>query len=122
MKDELIKLAEEFQTFLIEKPSDEPAELLERMANLEIIIARAGLCLAQAKKLQDEFISTAIINALDQQIEQKLSPSTINVYIKSIAKEYNYLVNSFDRINSTAIHQHDGLRTRLSYFKTLLNA
>jgi hypothetical protein len=122
MKEELQKLAEEFQAFLIEKPSDEPAELLERMGQMEIVIARAGHCLALAKKLQDEYISTAIINALERQIEEKLSPSTINIYIKSIAKDYNYLVNSFERINSSAVHQHDGLRTRLSYFKTLLNA
>jgi hypothetical protein len=43
------------------------------------------------------------------------------MFIKASAKDWNYLVISFDRINAAAVHQHDGLRTRISYIKTLMN-
>jgi hypothetical protein len=43
------------------------------------------------------------------------------MFIKASAKDWNYLVTSFDRINAAAVHQHDGLRTRISYIKTLMN-
>ena len=47
----------------------------------------------------------------------KMSITTINNLIKALAKDDNYLVNQFDRINSAAAKQLAGLITILSYRK-----
>lgn len=106
----------------LEKPYGvEPEELLERMSYLGIMIAQSGQCLADAKYYQDSIVNGAIMDAIQKAYEQKLSPSTINKFVTTAAKEQNYLVNLFDRINATATHQLDSVRTAISYKKAEMN-
>ena len=110
-----------FQAYLEKKIGPEASDLLERVEMLSILIAQSGQCLANAKYLQDQVINGTIMEALKNAYEERLSPSTINNYVKTSAKEYNYLVNWLDRINSTATHQLDSTRTLISYKKAELN-
>ena len=116
--DELKAKAQRFQTFLETRHGQEPDQLLERMELLAILVAQSGQCLAEAKYHQDQVVNGAIGEAIDRAFSDKLSASTINQYVKSTAKDYNYLVNWLDRINATATHQLDALRTIISYRKT----
>lgn len=116
--DELKAKAQRFQTFLETRHGQEPEQLLERMELLAILVAQSGQCLAEAKYHQDQVVNGAIGEAIDKAFADKLSASTINQYVKSTAKDYNYLVNWLDRINATATHQLDALRTIISYRKT----
>jgi hypothetical protein len=120
--DELKAKAQRFQTFLETRHGQEPEQLLERMELLAILVAQSGQCLAEAKYHQDQVVNGAIGEAIDRAFNDKLSASTINQYVKSTAKDYNYLVNWLDRINATATHQLDALRTIISYRKTEFNA
>jgi hypothetical protein len=92
------------------------------MELLAILVAQSGQCLAEAKYHQDQVINGEIGQAIDRMYTDKLSATTINQFVKTSAKEYNYLVNWLDRINATATHQLDALRTIISYRKTEFNA
>lgn len=116
-KDELLLKSEKFQKYLEEKPGTEPNDLIERASLLSILIAQSGQCLADAKYIQDDIVNGAIMEAIQKFYSEKLSPSTVNKFVTTAAKESNYLVNWLDRINATATHQLDSIRTLISYRK-----
>lgn len=116
--DELKEKAKKMQDFLELKTGSEPNDLIDRAEKLLILIAQSGNCLADAKWLQDKAVGEAIQKAINMAYDQKLSPSTINKFVNAEAKEFNYLVNTFDRINAAATHTLDGIRSILSYRKS----
>ena len=116
-KEQLHDKAERMQKFLETKAGTEPNDLIDRAENLSVLIAQSGQCLADAKYLQDMVINGAIMEALQKSYEERLSPSTINKCVNTAAKDLNYLVNWIDRINATATHQLDAIRTLISYRK-----
>lgn len=116
-KETLLLKAEKFQKYLEEKPGTEADDLIERASLLSILIAQSGQCLADAKYIQDEIVNGAIMEAIQNFYSEKLSPSTVNKFVTTAAKEANYLVNWLDRINATATHQLEGIRSMLSYRK-----
>ena len=105
------------QKYLEKKCGSEPNDIVERLEHLNIMVAQSGQCLADAKYYQDQIINSTITKALTEAYHDKLSATTINQFVKTSAKDYNYLVTLFDRINATATHQIDSLRTILSYRK-----
>lgn len=116
-REELEIKAASMQKYLEQKPGSEPNDLIERAENLSVLIAQSGQCLADARYLQDTVVNGAIMEALQKAYEERLSPSTINKFVTTAAKDTNYLVNLFDRLNSAAVHSLDGVRTILSYRK-----
>ena len=116
-REQLLESAQKMQAFLELKPGSEPNDLIERAENLSVLIAKSGSHLADAKYLQDMVVNGSILEALQKAYEERLSPSTINKFVTTAAKEQNYLCVWFDRINSTAVHQLDGIRSILSYRK-----
>lgn len=117
-KDQLQSKAERMNAYLQEKPSDEPNDIIDRINNLSVLISQSGECLAAAQYYKDAIISSETMQVIKNGYVDKVSMTVINNLIKSLAKEENYLVNQFDRINATATHQLDGLRSILSYRKT----
>jgi hypothetical protein len=116
--EELKSKAERMLKYLELAAGTESVEIMERLNNLNIMVAQSGRCLADAKYYQDQVVNGAIHEAISKAYEERLSPSTINKFVTTAAKEYNYLVNLFDRINATAVHQIDSLRSILSYKKS----
>lgn len=106
------------QAYLELKPGSEPNDLIERAENLAVLMAKSGQCLADARYIQDMVVNGAIMEALQKAYEEKLSPSTINKFVTTAARDNNHLVNWLDRINATATHQIDAIRSILSYRKT----
>ena len=121
-REELEETAKKMQSFLELKVGSEPNDLIERAELLGTLIAKSGQCLADAKYHQDAVINGAILEALQKAYEERLSATTINLFVKTAAKELNYLVNLFDRLNSTATHQLDSTRTIISYRKSEMNS
>ena len=117
-KEELKEKADKMTTYLQLKSGSEPNELIERIEMLSILISRSGECLAAAKYYQDTIISSAIMGAIKDGYSDKLGISVLNKFVASLAKEENFLVNQFDRINSSGAKQLAGLITVLSYRKT----
>lgn len=103
----------------LEKPyKADPDELIERINYLGIMISQSGQCLADAKYYQDTIVNGVIMEAIQKAYEEKLSASTINKFVTTAAKDQNLLVNTFDRINASAVHQLDAIRTIISYKKS----
>ena len=117
-KDELKEKADKMTTYLQIKAGSEPNDLIERIEMLSILISQSGECLAAAKYYQDMIISSSIMAVIKDGYSDKLGLSTMNKFVNSLAKEENFLATQFDRINSSAVHQLDGLRSILSYRKT----
>lgn len=116
-KEELQIKAVKMNAYLQEKPGSEPNEIIDRIENLSVLISQAGEYLADSKYLQDSVIRSEIMDSLKSGFMDKLSMSAINKLVSALAKEENYLVNVFDRINSSGVHQMDSLRSVLSYRK-----
>lgn len=117
-KDQLTAKAREMNLILLKESASEPNDLIDRIEKLSALISESGECLADAKYILDSLVHSEIMKAIKEGYNETLSATTLNQFIKALAKEENYLVNSFDRINSAAVHQLDGCRSILSYRKT----
>ena len=117
-KEELSSTAEKMQTFLEIKPGSEPNDLIDRLENLSVLIAKSGNCLADAKYYLDQRKNDSITLALKEAMAGDWSITIIHKKIDALCKDESYLVNTFDRINRSATHQADGVRTIISYRKT----
>ena len=103
------------QDFLEITTTDNPDELVARLADLNVYMARSCKMLADAKKLQDD----ATKKVFDEYKDLFASlPATISArYINAICSSENYLVNWLDRLNKAFAHTGDNLRTQVSYCK-----
>ncbi len=109
--------AEKMQKYLEDNPGSEPNELIDRIEKLNILIAQSGKMLADAEWYRDEMINSTIMQTIKDAMEEKLSASILNQYIKTAARDYVFLAKWIDRINATATHQIDSIRTVISYRK-----
>lgn len=109
--------AEKMQAFLETQSGNEPNELIDRAEKLNILVAQSGKMLADAEWYRDEMVNSAIMKSIKEAMEEKLSATVLNQYIKTAARDYNFLVRWIDRINVTATHQIDSVRSLLSYRK-----
>ena len=101
----------------IEKPMPQDMPLLIKHLDLiDILMAQSGRMLADAKYYQDAIKNAAILKSLSDEYSS-LSQSAKNEFIKTEAKDQNYMVNWLDRINASAVHIKDSIRTIISYRK-----
>lgn len=120
-KAELEAKALRMQEYLELEIGPDPAQIMERIEHLHILIAQSGQCLAEAKYIQDQLINQGLSAAIEMDLNKKLSPSLIAKFVSTQAKDINFIVNHLDRINAAATHQLDGLRSIISYKKAELN-
>ena len=118
MNQQLQDKATAMNKYLQEKCGSEPNDIIQRMEYLSIMISESGELLAKAKYNQDMTIHSETMKVIKEGFIDKMSITTINNLIKALAKDDNYLVNQFDRINSAAAKQLDSLRSILSYRKS----
>lgn len=114
--EELKKKAEAMQTFIERALPEEPNELIKHLESVDILMAMSGRMLADAKYYQDAIKNAAILKSLSDEYST-LSQSAKNEFIKTEAKDQNYMVNWIDRINASAVHIKDSIRTIISYRK-----
>lgn len=81
------------------------------------MLAESGEYKSAAQYKVDDVVHGQIGQAIFKIADEKLTASTINMYIKAAAKDWNYLVNSFDRINSAAGKMLMALQTLISFEK-----
>lgn len=115
--DQLKETAAKMQAFLERELPSEPNDLIEALNLVDILMAKSGQMLADAKYYKDTVVNSAIMQAIKEAYNEKLSASTINKYVESVARDQAYLVNWIDRINATATHHKDSIRTIISYRK-----
>ena len=98
--------------------SDDTDELVTRLADLNVYMARSCKMLADAKKMQDN-ATKKVFDEFGGVLER--FPATVATrYINAICSAENYLVNWLDRLNRAFVHTGDNLRTQISYGKEQL--
>lgn len=112
---ELLDMAQNIQSFIEERCSDEPNKLVAKLTEINSYIAISGKMLSDAKYLQDEYM-VLVFNTNMEKIQQ-LSPSVANKYVYALCKDVNYLVNWAERINRSLVHIGDNIRTQVSFAK-----
>jgi len=97
---------------------DDVNEITERGNNLAVYISRTGKLLADAKYWKDIKLKNSIFQTVrDTGKMAGLSITTVNKLIESNCETENYIVNWIERLNRTATHQLDWLRTLISKAK-----
>lgn len=114
---ELKDKSDKMQAYLEQKPSDQDEGLIERLEMLQVLLAQSGNMLAEAKYLLDQKKNDSITIALKDALAGDWSTTIIHKKIDALCREENFLVNRYDRMNSTAVHQIDAIRSILSYRK-----
>ena len=118
MKEE----CEKIQSYLEITCSSDPNEIIGRISDLSVYMARTSQMLADAKKevsiIKKSAIAKEIIELLTHNIA--LSATTQKAIIDGIGIEEQHLVDWIERLNRTCTHQIDGLRSILSYERELL--
>lgn len=111
----IIKEIEEMQSFLETTASDNPKELIERLTDINVYLARSGKLLADAKAYQDEVVT----NVYSRHIEFiSRVPATVAMkFVSAQSVTANQLVTWLDRINRTLVHAGDNIRTQISFAK-----
>jgi hypothetical protein len=113
--------ADKMQSFLEQKAIDQEEGLIDRLELLQVLLAQSGNYLAEAKYLLDQRKNDSITQSLKEALAGDWSTTIIHKKIDALCREENFLVNRFDRINSSAVHQIDALRSILSYRKAQMN-
>ena len=114
---ELQASATRMQDFLEQKSGNDEEQIIERMELLQVLIAKSGNLLADAKFLQDTETQRACMQVLEDGTFYGQSTTFINKFVNAAGKDFNHIVTWFDRINSAAGKQHQGLITVLSFRK-----
>ena len=113
------KELETIQSYLEVQTSDELAELTERIAVINVYLARTGKSLADAKYIQDE-IARETFDALRTLVGDSLfsaKTTIVNKFISAMSPEPNRIVTWSERLNRECVHHLDSLRTLISLSK-----
>lgn len=110
----------EYLRQMLESVSDEE-KTFTRLMHLGRMLSESGEYKAACGYQIDTIVHGEIAKAIDTAMGDKVSASIINKYVTTACKEWNYLYNSFDRINSAAAKQMMGIQTMVSYEKSKLN-
>lgn len=103
------------QEFLERDNTDSPEALVERVTKLNVLLARSGKLLADAKLIQDE-ISADVFIANEATII-KMGATLGRQYVQARTSNINYYVNWLDRLNRAMVHVGDNMRTQISFVK-----
>ena len=110
------------EKFLLITPSDNPAEIIERLSTVSVYHSRLGGLLVLAKKelrmAKASEISKTIISIAK---EQYLSAKAQNALVDSICVHEQYEVDRLERLQASCVHDIDAQRSILSYLKTEVN-
>jgi hypothetical protein len=94
---------------------DDINNVIDRAGKLEGYMALSGKLLADAKWHYSNVFETGFVQIM--KTTSKYQASTTNLYLKSLCKDYQYLVDWSDRINASCTHQLDFSRTLISKIK-----
>lgn len=111
----IVKEIEEMQSFLETTASDNPKELIDRLTDINVYLARSGKLLADAKAYQDEV--AANVYATHMEFISRVPATVAMKFVSAQSVTANQLVTWLDRINRTLVHAGDNIRTQISFVK-----
>lgn len=97
---------------------DEGHVLINRLTEVSAMMAESGKLLADAEYHRNGKMVSEIITALREKFPEYTSATVQNKFINSVASYEQWLVTYADRVNRTATHQVDAMRTQLSFIKS----
>lgn len=103
------------QDFSQKEYPDDVNCVVERAMKLEGYLALSSKLMADSKWHYNNIFESGFIDAI--KTTSKYQASTTNLYLKALCKDYQYLVDMSDRLNSTLTHQLDFARTLISKYK-----
>jgi hypothetical protein len=95
--------------------------LIQRLDSLNKVMTISGEYRTAAEYKIECVIDGEIGDKIGEIMDGKLATSTVNMWIKSKAREWSRLRNAFDRINASSVHQIDAIRSILSWEKAKIN-
>ena len=98
----VIKEIEEMQSFLEITASDNPKELIDRLTDINVYLARSGKLLADAKAYQDQV--TANVYASHMEFISRVPATVAMKFVAAQSVTANQIVTWRDRINRTLVH------------------
>jgi hypothetical protein len=124
--EELTNKAEKMLDFLQKPlPKNDSADyhdaLIKRLDTLNVAMTQSGEYRTAAEYKIECVIDMEIGDKIHEIMEGKLATSTVNMWVKSKAREWSRLKNAFDRINASSVHQIDAIRSILSWEKAKIN-
>lgn len=111
----IISEIEEMQSFLETTTSDNPKELIERLTDINVYLARSGKLLADAKAYQDSV--AANVYATHMEFISHVPATVAMKFVAAQSVTANQIVTWLDRINRTLVHAGDNIRTQISFAK-----
>lgn len=111
----MLKEIEGIQSFLEITTSDDPHELVQRLTDINVHMARTGKMLAEAKEYQDRV--TANIYARHADYISRVPATVASRFVSSQCATVNRLVTWLERQNRALVHQGDNIRTQVSFAK-----
>ena len=123
MLPKIIATPEEIQDQLIEiqefmertYDADNIGAVIDRATRIEVYMTNTSKLLADAKWHYSDVFEQGFIKAMKE--TSKFQASTTNLYLKSLVKNFTYLVDWADRLNAACTHQLDFARTLISKIK-----
>lgn len=116
--DQILEELKTIDDYLNITMSEEAEEAVLRGNDLAVHIARSGKLLADAKYHLNDKMKNEIFETLREAGKNaKTSATAVNMIIKSLCKEEQYMVDWCERINRSATHQLDWVRSVISKAK-----
>jgi hypothetical protein len=100
---------------------DNEDAVMKRLSFLGTMLAESGEYKAAAQYMVDDVVHGEIGKAIFRIADERAPASTLNMYVKAAAKDWNYVVNSMDRINSAASKMIMSIQVLISYEKAKMN-
>lgn len=116
--EEINKECERMQEFLEITASDDPDELVQRLTEINVYLARSSKLLADARLLQSERIRQEVEDNMGT--IRMLSATLAKKYVDALASEESRAVDWLDRLNRSFVHVGDNIRTQISFAKEQL--
>lgn len=110
--------AERIQAYLEITASDDPNEMVARLSDLNVYLARTGRMLAEASCIRDRAV--AAVYASRAEVIERMPATVARRFVESQTADQNALVVWLDRLNRTCTHQSENLRTQISFTKQQL--
>ncbi|HRH83616.1 MAG TPA: hypothetical protein PK210_05200 [Bacteroidia bacterium] len=121
--DHIATRLQEIQNVLeAEYDGDEGNVLMDRLTKISTYMAESGKLKADAEYHYNSKLSSEIMRAFKDLIPEYTSATVQNAWVKSLAKDELQLLTLAERVNRSATHQIDCMRTQLSYIKGLINS
>lgn len=120
MTDKQKKMVEELgeiEQYLLIETSDDPAEVRERIARMNVYLARANKIWAEAKYILAKEREYLYDEAIDTGTLSNLKPSIVKDIVNAKTADSEYVTILAERVSRTIVHQCDGLRSLLSWNK-----